>query len=353
MITAKSTASTLEKQKIQDFLEQSSKNPGRRYYYCEEIKKSMDKKFNYWKDEVKADCYVKGFFGQISDCHILYAVYIMGTCDKDSIADFLYRYSNDHKDLQIPKDLFKKNGAYSALDRRLDELVRYGELIRINYREPVEKAGVALYCISKDGQTLMNKVLQKRCPLNAWEAATPQIELIGQASAARVCAAMMMQSGTVSRLREGVLKTQELGTAVLPPTYYCENRNGKHMVMTIPSYLKKVPEYQTDDDFVDHCIHRVNFIKNFLYFFTKTSKAEPDRAAYVVIVAQDAEDIDRMGAVIYASQSIIPHGSLDSIYITTEGIQLSVKDMKDGFLRYTSTEQEPMALECQIPPFLD
>lgn len=349
MIKTHKQASDTEKKQIAYLLGQSSENKERVYAYTENQKDGFSRKYNYWKEEIKTDCYVKGFFGQPSDCYILYAICILGACTRDNIATFLNAYTRAHKNLQIPKELLTLGKKISSLHARLNELVKYGEVIRFSYRAGTEE--ITLFCISKDGQMLMNKVLGKRTPLNPWEVAAPVLEIMATGAVAFTTCEIIKNCGTLVKLKEEPLKTPSLGTEILPPVIHCDNANGRQIVLTYPAYLRLIPDYQTKDDFGQYALHKIEVLNNFLYHYTASRHASSDETPYVVLVAEDGEDIEKIGILIRESSLLGKHGHLERIYVTSEGMLRTVKKTKDAFLQYVTEQDGEITVRKSIPPF--
>ena len=280
------------------------------YVYNSKVVDSYDKRYNHVGEEERLMMYVKEFLlSSYSDAFILYAIAHMGVATKESISNFLYALSQKEKQLTIVSENSK-----DVLQSRIRQLSRAGFLFTHLYE--VGDANIALYAVTDVAFTIMRQRLQKvSMSVNLAFQYKPLHELIGWACAANV-GSILANHVEFSCYLERVLRTKQISSAFLPFEMKAKNKatGGDYYIATLDAFLYQDPLMNTQEDYDDKVLYKLNVIKNYV----RVRSVKPGDESYVVVVVRDMADLI---AICDFMQNFDHFNDLYSrIYFTGEGI---------------------------------
>ncbi len=321
---------------------------GRHYVVNDSVLNSQTKRYNYLDTDVKLLRFAAGSMGTLSDAFILYAVAMLGVCDKASIQNFLLAFSSRNPSLYIsdPNDL-------DALRARIKELVNNGFLFRNGYSfETNNKEGDSclqegvLYTIDEGALRFMCQKLGYRIVSNQWICAKPLEELIAWSASAYMISVMGLDTSFVE-FKQGIFKSRELKMVMMTAELITAFGGNEYCVASIPAYLHQNRIRQTDKDFSRMRKDKIAIIRNYLL-----KRAEQDKDPYMVVACEDLADMEKM------AQNIIEEGSLleytSRVYFVGEGaVRNSVRNVSDSMFRLVLNEDgSSYGLVLSKAPFL-
>lgn len=323
-------------------------SPRRRFVYNDSAEESFSKVYKFVEQDRKLLRYAEERVGTISDCYLLYAVAMLGVCDRRTLQLFLYNLKMHSPDLYI-EDMTNDN----HVKRRLSALCSCGLLFKVEYMtEMSDKKGptltkpVTLYTVDKEANSLMNMKLAKRVPYNNWLQAKLLPGLLSWSAACYAGVVASVNPNFTSYL-DGVFRNSYLGVYYFP-------FEAKYTVNNIPAYVAYIDAFlyhdtriQTKEDFDDLRILKINAIKN--YLFARTKKGP----AYVVVVVQDNADLCDMANLIIQTEVLLE--SLNNIFFIGEGSIRELDGAEDAFLQMYLDEKETATkfdFVAAKPPFL-
>lgn len=279
------------------------------YVYNQKVVDSYSRRYNHVGEEERLMMYVNGSLGAYSDAFIMYAIAHMGVATKESISGFLYALSQKEKQLSIVSENSK-----DVLWNRIRQLCRAGLLFTHMYE--VGDANVALYAVTDVAFTIMRQRLQKvSMSVNLAFQYKPLHELIGWACAANV-GSILANHVEFSCYLERVLRTKQISSAFLPFEMKAKNKatGGDYYIATLDAFLYQDPLMNTQEDYDDKVLYKLNVIKNYV----RVRSVKPGDESYVVVVVRDMADLI---AICDFMQNYDHFNDLYSrIYFTGEGI---------------------------------
>lgn len=321
----------------------------RHYIFTPDSNILSKKEYSYTDSNRQLLKFASDVVGMVSDCYILYAVGYLGTCDKETMRAFLINMQTRYPELYIG-DVSDEN----AFSRRVHALVAVGFLfvVRYNDAELGESApGMLpsrLYSLSQDAAVFMNQKLTKRVPYNKWVVAKPLNQLIGWAAAAFIGASLSGNKYHVSYL-ENVFRNRSLGSFFMPCAEKFFDGQDYYYVSFIDAFLIRDEKSQTEHDFAEFEVIKLNTIRNFVLARTKNG------IACVVIVVEDNKDLVAMAKLLLASGAMLD--VIDHLYFTSEGAYRKAVYDKDAFLQMTVNEVGNDGAQFDFvavqPPFLN
>lgn len=311
--------------------------PCRRFIVNEDVKRSYKKEYKYVQMDLRLARHANDAYGGISDCYIMYAIAKLGFADITAIQKFLTAIKKKNPNLNIMDTTDRGN-----LRTRLTSLFGNGFLFKSNYDIPdIVKGGVnrcSIYSIDHDSQNFMCQKLGKRVPPNKWNQAKPIEDIIAWAAASHVGTTMANNKNFVE-FKEGIFRTNSIGTVMLPNELKMENEAAEYYVMTMPAFLYFSKERMSKDDFTDNVLYKLNVIYNYIQLRLKQEKNPR-----VVIVVEDVADMDKFKDYIVKTEVLLPY--LELIYFAGEEyIRVNPNDMlqlyKAGTDHYDYMVQTP------------
>lgn len=318
----------------------------RKYVYNSEVADSEEKIYRYVPREQRMYQFAEGDVGTISDAFIIYASCLMGVASSESIYYFLIALEKTSSDLFLT-EIQNKDFIY----RRLKEMCRAGFFFRTVYELPYDyinnpdksSVGISLYTPDIDTVSFVNAKLKKNLNANRWIMAKPFEQLMAWASATFVASTLAVQSKFFEKFKQGWYKTANMG-GVYYPAELKFNCNGNEIYVGVfESYLVMNKAIETQDDFEDFLLTKINTIKNYLYYRNRKNKI-----AAAIIVCQDNEDLDNFGELL--TKTNILDNQLNALFFTGEG-PIRNLPLDKAFLQVTK-EDNVCTFNGAIPVFV-
>lgn len=316
------------------------------YKYNDCVEETIEKEYNYIDVNRKLFAYAQGDSGTIFDCFILYAISILGVADRESIQIFLKNMKKRYSELYIGDVSNSEN-----IRVRIANLKKMGYVFASIYRCDSNNKGSltstgehSLYTIDVEGNELMNRVLGKRMPYNRWLAAMSANEMVGWACASYVGSCMSHHSNFVEYL-DGAFRARNTGTYIFPSEIKFFNGVDNHYVVIIPSYLKQNRKTQTELDYAEYKVRKVNLLRNYLDFRTKKGVTD------AVICVENVDDLREMTYLIFQTENLVEY--LPRIYFTGEGILRNTSKLEEVFIciKRPDRENHQISYELTTPDF--
>lgn len=309
-------------------------NNGRHFIVSDRVIGSYTKKYKFLEHDIKLLRFANDSIGTMSDAFILYAVAMMGVCDRISIQNFLNGLKRLHPELSIsnPNDT-------DAVRARLRTLTDNGFLFRHLYKvdivsqqtgKPVEE-DVLLYTLDKSSQSFMNQKLGFHTKINEYIQAKPLEELIGWASTAYAASAASADYA-FNDFEQGIFRCKSLGTVMMPMELKMIKDGQTYYVSHIPAFLYRNKSRQTDERFKADCYFKIDLMKNYLAY-----RGKKDQSPYIVVAAESIQDMERMKDLIVDTEVLLDF--TERIYFTGEGLIKKTADIRDAFLQMKKTEK--------------
>lgn len=320
---------------------------GRRYRYGEFAEETYKKAYTYMDLNRRLLGFAEDMLGTISDCYILYAIAILGVADKQTIQLFLKNLKARNPDLLI-ENMDDENGFKS----RLRILKKYGFIFSITYeywdysdKDAPAHYPITLHTIDPEACNLVNEKLSKRIPYNKWLQAKQLPELIGWGSATYVGTSISFHKNFKMYL-DGAFRNRWLGTFYFPCElkYYAADKY--HYVAVLDAFLIHNTRTQSEDDYREVCVLKINAIKNYLAARTKKG------IAHVVVSVADKDDLYAMMDLILRTAVLLEY--LPYIYFTGEGILQNTPLIENAFLQLVAPYDDVSNAQfiATIPQFL-
>ena len=331
---------------------------------------SYQKKFRQVEGDTKLINFASDRMGSISDCFILYAVAVMGFADRNMIKLFLNSLARSNKELSI-----MSLDDPEALRGRIKTLFNNGMLFQIKYDAEVDASNrsnpdnyidnVTIYSAPKDTLSFMNSKLGKRVVCDSWLLAKSMQDIVGWCSAsyAAVCLA---QNNAFTGYGSRVFKARSTGTTFVPCELTFSPEDGKkYAVACTQAFFKKNEKTQTDKDYMEACIYKINVIRNYIDIRGR----ECDGGAYVVCAVENTQDLSMLIENILSGNYLISmqNGATEQddieskktymshIYFTGEGILRARQDKADSCLLRARLDDNANFIDfvSENPPFVD
>lgn len=306
----------------------------RHYLVSDKVIGTYSKKYKYVDHDIKLLRFANDAIGTMSDAFILYAVAMMGVCDRMSIQNFLRSLKRLHPDLSIsnPDD-------NDAIRARLRALTDNGFLFRHLYKVDIvsQQTGklveedVLLYTLDKGSQTFMNQKLGFFTKINDFMQAKPIEELIGWA-AASYAASMLSKDYSFAEFNQGIFRCRDLGTVMMPVELSLRIGEHAYYVCHIPAFLYRNKSRQTEKKFQNDCYHKLSLIKNYLAW-----RAGKEDEPFAVLVAESMQDMERMKNLLVETKELLDF--TERIYFTGEGLLKKTTELKDAYFSMVKTEK--------------
>lgn len=307
---------------------------GRHFIISDKVIGSYTKKYKYLEHDIKLLRFANDSIGTMSDSFILYAVAMMGVCDRISIQNFLNGLKRLHPELSIsnPNDT-------DAIRARLRTLTDNGFLFRHLYKVDIisQQTGkmveedVLLYTLDKSSQSFMNQKLGFHTKINEYIQAKPLEELIGWASTAYAASAAAADY-SFQDFEQGIFRSKALGTVMMPVELKMAKNGQIYYVSHISAFLFRNKSRQTEEKFKKDCLFKIDLIKNYLAY-----RGKNEQSPYIVISAESIQDMERMKELIVDTQILLDF--TERIYFTGEGLVKKAVDIRDAFLQMKKTEK--------------
>lgn len=275
----------------------------------------FNRRYKYIDEGLRRFHIAKGNVGLISDCYILYVIALWGIMDLNTLTLTLHNYytKNIADGRMIPD--FTEDGLIS----RLKVLIQNGLIFRSVYRiSPIEEDEEdpenngdtnILYCVPKDGLSLMNTALKKVVYPRGWIECTREHEAIGTACAA-YAASLFSSYTNATDFLDGAVRTKEVGTTNISAELEFNIGGDRVRVGFLALYLYFDKRIQSEREYHLWVTAKINLIRN--YFYTRKNY---DPA--LVLVCEDNEDLDKF--IKYFSKTQFMDDYLDRIYFASEG----------------------------------
>lgn len=316
------------------------------YKYGDYVEETMEKEYNYIDVNRKLFGFAQSENGTISDCFILYAISILGVADRESIQIFLKNMKKRYSELYIGDVSNSEN-----IRVRIANLKKMGYVFASIYRcdsngkdDSTTSGEHSLYTIDVEGNELMNRVLSKRMPYNRWLAAMSPSEMIGWGCASYVGACLSHHSNFVEYL-DGAFRARNTGTYIFPSEIKFFNGVENHYVVITPSYLRQNKKTQTELDYAEYKVRKVNLLRNYLDYRTKKGVTD------AVICVENTDDLKEMTRLIFQTENLVEY--LPRIYFTGEGILRNSSYLEESFVRIKGADKDnpQISYELATPDF--
>ncbi len=327
--------------------------PYRRYVVTPQVMERYEKSYHYELYDRRVLKFAMDNIGNDSDCFILYAIAQMGCADLDTVRSFLSAMSKRNKQLSISS---MDDSSRDYVRKRISSLHNNGFLFRYSYQvdSPTSvREGAylsmdthSLYTIDKMSQMFMNEHFSKRVAVRDWLVAKNIGELVSMGSASFVGASIANSSDAFVEYKKGVFKSRTIGTCYLSLEIKFLKDNQPYYIGVVPAYMHHYTNFQSEEDFEDACIYKLNLIKNYLDF----RDARGDESRIVVSVENNGDLMEFSRCVSRYFNTISNY--LDRIYLTGEGAIRGTENIKEAFLRLNLDDDGLIGFEEAEPEFI-
>lgn len=344
-----------EQQMIQ-YLLHCSNSLERRFVYSKDAEFSESKKANYLTPAQKYKQNALGSFGTVSDAYILYVIAVMEFATEDTILKILQAYSRDNKFLEIPANERIGSGT-KGISYRIHRLCSefamcFMRQYKIQKEDRVET--VTLWGCDQTTTSFVNRRMSKNVSGRDGTIYDNINSMISKAAASYAAAEVADGSGCRFRaMMETGLRTSELGTRLLPPILFLDDRDSEdeYEVLFYPAFLNMVDRYQTKTDYKQYLKRKCDEIRNFLYAVT-SPKHRKKKEGFVVVVCESQSDMEAFARLCEQIPYTVDCGNIERIYLTSEGILRSVPSLQDAFLKMDKNQEGEISFIKETPPFI-